>query len=111
MKIKNKDIKLLYCIGADCELDDEMQKIGAVDFQQMLDVLGLAKTYAKVGAIMSKWYCIANGGEPVTEQEFLLLPADALTDLVKLVIKAMDEGRKQEIKTKSKNAKSAARSK
>lgn len=105
------DYKFLYSIGADCDMDDEMKKVGANDFSTMMLTLGTAQTYAKLGAILSKWYCMAHGGEAVTEEQFMLLPAGELDHLASAINKAMADGQKQEMKTKSKNAKGAARSK
>lgn len=110
MKVDGKTVGMLYSIGADCDMDDLMQAAGVNDFGALVERYGVAKTYAKLAAILNRWYCNANGGEPLTEKDFLLLRAAQLEELQRAVIKAMDEGRKQEIKTKPKNAKSVTQS-
>ena len=112
MTIGDKKIGFLYSIGADCEVDDEMQKVGVNDFISLMEHLGTSQTYIKLGAILNKWYCKANGGEPVSEDELFNLPAGALAVLEEEVSKAITEGQKTTIKAKpvpSKNAKSAAK--
>ena len=110
MTIDGKTVGLYYSIGADADIDDEMQKIAVANFGGMIDRLGSGKAYAKLAAILNKWYCMKNGGDPLSEKDFLLLPAWSYEELEREVIKAMSEGRKTEIKAKpvkGKNVESA----
>ena len=110
MTIDGKSVGLYYSIGADAEIDDEMQKIAVTNFGGMIDRLGTGKAYAKIAAILNKWYCLKNGGDPLSEKDFLLLPAGEYETLEKDVIKAMTAGRETQIKAKpvkGKNAESA----
>lgn len=112
MTIKGKKVGFLYSIGADCDIDDEMQKVGVADFISLMERIGTAQTYAKIGAILNKWYCMEHGGEPLSEKDFMMLPAGSLTELQDQVSKAIADGQKTEIKAKpvkSKNAKSVAK--
>lgn len=112
MKIDGRDVGLLYTLGADCDIDDEMQKIGVTDFAAMIERLGVVKAYAKIAAILNKWYCLKNGGEPISETEILCAPAGDITGLEGAVVKALTEGRKTSIQAepKRKNVKSTAKS-
>lgn len=110
MKIDGKEVGFLYSIGADCDIDDEMQKIGVNDFPQMIERMGVTKAYVKLAAIMNKWWALKKGADPISETDFLTLNAGQLDALQKAVIKALEDGRKTEIKTKpvqGKNAESA----
>lgn len=107
MKINGKSVGMLYSIGADCDIDDLMQAHGVNDFGSLTERLGVAKTYAKLGEILSRWYCNAHSGEPLTEKDFLLLPAAQLQELEQAVVKALDEGRRQEVKSRAKKSKNA----
>lgn len=112
MTIKGKETGFLYSIGADCDIDDEFQKLGVADFVSFMERTGTAQGYAKLGAILNKWYCKANGGEPITEADIMMLPAGALGELQTEVSKAIADGQKHEMEAKavkSKNAKSAAK--
>ena len=110
MTINGRTLGLYYSIGADAEIDDEMQKIAVADFGAFIDRLGPGRAYAKLAAILNKWYCIQNGGEPISEKDFLLLSAHEFQNLREAVIKAMAEDKKTQIKAKpvkGKNAESA----
>lgn len=113
MTINGNKVGFLYSIGADCDIDDELKKVGVSDFLSFMERIGTAQAYAKIGAILNKWYCRKNGGDPISEADILMLPAGQLTTLQNDVSKAMAEGQKTEIESKpvkSKNAKSAAKS-
>lgn len=110
MEINGKKIGLYYSIGADCDIDDEMEKVGCPTWPAFLERLGPVKAYIKVATILNKWYCLKNGGDPVSEKDLFLLPAGQLETIWPDVDKAMAEGRRNEIKAKpvkGKNAESA----
>ena len=110
MKINGKNLDLLYSIGADIEIDDEMTKVGAADFGTYIQKRG-AKGYVKIAAIMSKWACIKaeKEEEAVQERELLTLNAGEYSVLVQEVLTALERGQKQDMELKeSKNAESAA---
>lgn len=113
MKIDGKEAGFLYSIGADCDIDDELQKIGAQDFAGMIERLGTTKSYVKMAVILNKWWSMQHGTDPITEKDLMLLNAGNLETLQNAVLKAFQDGRKAGIKTqpvKGKNAESAAKS-
>lgn len=113
MEINGKKVGFYYSIGADADIDDELQKIAVNDFVAMIDRLGAGPAYAKLATVLNKWYCMKNGGEPLGEKDFLMLPAGQIDELQNEVLRAMKEGRKMQIKAKpvkGKNAESAGQS-
>lgn len=111
MNVNGKQTGFLYCVGADCDIDDLMQKHGVNDFGSLLAAMGAGKGYAALGEILSKWYHKQHGGEPATAEDFMFLPAGDLSSLQEAVIQAMNDGERTEIKAKQKKAKAAAKSK
>ena len=110
MEINGKKVGLYYSIGADCDLEDEMEKVACPTWPAFLERLGTVQAYMKVAVILNKWYCLVYGGEKISEKDILSLPAGAMNDLFSSVDKAMEEGKKNNIKAKpvkGKNAESA----
>ena len=102
------EVGMLYTIGADGDLGEEFERVAASDLGNYIVIAGADKAYAKVAAILNKWYCEANGGEPYTEKDFLLLPFGDFSVLQEKVVDAILTGQKQTVKTKKqKNAKAA----
>ena len=102
------EVGMLYTIGADGDLGEEFEKVAASDLGNYIVIVGANKAYTKIAAILNKWYCKANGGEPYSEDDFLLLPFGDFTELQAKVVETIIEGQKQTVKTKkSKNAKGA----
>lgn len=110
MEINGKKIGLFYSIGADCDIDEEMEKVGCPTWAAFLERLGTVKAYIKIAVILNKWYCLKYGGDPINEKDLFLLPAGQMEQLWRSVDKAMAEGKKNDIKAKpvkGKNAESA----
>ena len=100
MEINGEKVGLYYSIGADCDIEDEMEKVACPTFPAFVERLGSIKAYAKLAVILNKWHCLMYGGEPIKEKDILLLPSGAMNDLLEAVDKPKEEGRKNEIKAK-----------
>lgn len=112
MKIRGKELRLHYSVGADIEIDDELTKYGVQDFATYVQKKGTAKAYVKMAAIMNKWACIQEEkeDEQITEKEMMTIDAADLAELIDEVLAAFNRGQHREIETKEpKNAESAAK--
>lgn len=112
MKINGKELRMLYSIGADIEIDEELTKVAAPDFATYVQKKGAAKAYIKMAAIMNKWACIKEKkeAEQVTETEMMTVDAAELEALIEEVLAAFNRGRHREIEVKEpKNAESAGK--
>lgn len=105
--IRVDDVGMYYSTGADSDLSEEFEKVAVSDFGEYIVKMGLFKGYAKVAEILNKWYCKAYGGDPVTVDDIMLLPKGDFDVLYERILKALEDGSKQSVKTKSKNAKTA----
>ena len=110
MKINGKELKMLYCIGADDEIDEELTKYGVNDLNVYIQKRGFVKAYVKLAAILHRWACIKDGNEneAITEREIMTIDAADAYELRDEVIAAYDRGNHRTVELKdSKNAESA----
>lgn len=105
---KVEDIGMYYSTGADGDISEELERVAVADFGEYIVKMGAIKGYANIAVILNRWYCKANGGDPVSIDDLLLLPKDDFDALYQNVLEALSSGGKQTVKTKkSKNAKTA----
>lgn len=108
MRVKGKELVMHYSIGADIEIEDEITKHGAADYQGYIERRG-SKGYIKIASILNKWAAIRDekDDEKIPETDFFTLDTADLTELIEEVVKAIRIGQHQDVETKeTKNAES-----
>lgn len=107
MQINGKELKLFYSVGAKCDIDAKMLAADAPDLATYMAKYGGAAADVLYAEAMSRAYCEANGGEPVTEAELKSIPFADLSLLDAEVAAALGIG--QEITVEAEPEKKAKR--
>ena len=111
MEINGKPVNLFYSVGAKCEIDLAALMSNCKNVGDMLKKLPTEAMLAAAVA-MSKAYCTAYGGDPITRAEIEALPVSQFDALSGLIGDAINQGSVTSVTTeapKGKNAKRADR--
>lgn len=111
MEINGKPVNLFFSVYAKCELDRLVMVSGLRNVAEFSKKLP-SEFVAGMAVAMSKAYCMAHGGEPITRAEVDCLQAKEFGELDNLVAQAFTDGEAVSVFTeepKGKNADGAAK--
>lgn len=100
MEINGRFYGFLWSIGAYCDYSDYVVSHGEVS---------VARANIEKAAIMSRAYCAANGGDPLTVAEINALPMYELDALMAAVGEAESAGNERTVESEEKKRKSEGR--